>query len=75
MALDASERDRAAHITGDYYYLDDTPAWAWGVAAVTCLPPLTPIGAFLIAYFVVGAIRREDDLDDGLRPAVRRVDS
>lgn len=75
MSFDASERERAAHVTGEYYYLDDTPAWAWVAAVVACFPPLTPIGAFLVAYFVVGGIRREDDLDDGLTPAVRRVDS
>jgi hypothetical protein len=68
-----SERDQAAHITGDYYWYDETrPLW-WAVAAVLSIT-LPPVGVFLVAFFAVRAVHREESLDSGPEAAVRPLD-
>lgn len=68
-----SERDQAAHITGEYYWYDETrPLW-WIVAAVLSIT-VPPVGVFLVVWFAVGAIRRGESLDDGADAAVRPLD-
>lgn len=74
MAIESeSKRDQAAHITGDYYWCDETrPLW-WIVAAILSIT-VPPVGVFLVAYFGVRAIRRGESLEDAPESAVRPLD-
>lgn len=64
MTDDDQDRDRYAHLTGDYYIDREAySAWYWYTTAALCIV-LPPVGFFFLAFFGVGSLTTDPDTEE-----------